>query len=60
MYLDNFIELIITGDLLDNGKVCSREEFSGHVERFKRMFRTPHDTQRVIVAGNHDMGFHYT
>lgn len=50
---------VISGDLLDNGKVCSQQEFEGHVERFKNMFATPYNTQSVIVVGNHDVGFHY-
>lgn len=51
--------VFILGDLTDEGKDCSAEEFDYHVARFKHMFRTPHYTQREILVGNHDIGFHY-
>lgn len=51
--------LIIPGDLLDEGKWCDDEEFLNHVERFNTMFSVPSGTQRHVVVGNHDVGFHY-
>ena len=47
------------GDLMDNGHTCSSEEFEGHIERFRKMFRTPSSTRLEVVVGNHDIGFHY-
>lgn len=47
------------GDLLDEGKWCSNEEFAQHVKRFNKMFEVPSDTVVHAVAGNHDIGFHY-
>ena len=44
---------------MDEGNVCSMEEFDYHIRRFKRMFRTPSNTRTEIVVGNHDIGFHY-
>ena len=44
---------------MDEGNVCSMEEFDYHIQRFKKMFRTPHKTRMEIVVGNHDIGFHY-
>lgn len=51
--------VFILGDLMDEGNVCSMEEFEYHIQRFKRMFQTPHNTRTEIVVGNHDIGFHY-
>lgn len=59
MLIHNPEVVFVLGDLLDNGKVCSREEFEYHVSRFKNMFRTPAGTSTEIVVGNHDVGFHY-
>ena len=53
------MSLFSPGDLLDEGKWCSDEEFQYHVTRFKRMFAPPTDTQVHVVTGNHDVGFHY-
>lgn len=53
------IRKIFTGDLLDEGKWCSKAEFNYHVNRFKRMFATPTGVETYVVTGNHDVGFHY-
>ena len=44
---------------MDEGKICSSEEFHYHAARFKKMFHTPHNTRMEVVVGNHDIGFHY-
>ena len=49
----------VSGDLLDEGKWCGDSEFREHVERFNTMFSVPSGTQRHLVVGNHDIGFHY-
>ncbi|KAL4227147.1 Metallophosphoesterase 1 [Mactra antiquata] len=59
MFIHSPDVVFILGDLLDNGKVCSKEEFDYHVSRFKTMFSTPTGTHTEIVVGNHDVGFHY-
>lgn len=51
--------VFVLGDLFDEGKWCSDAEFDYHVNRFKRKFQTPENTDLVVVAGNHDIGFHY-
>ncbi|KAK7497707.1 hypothetical protein BaRGS_00011102 [Batillaria attramentaria] len=51
--------VFILGDLLDEGKWCDDDEFQYHVERFNSMFSVPSGTQRHLVVGNHDIGFHY-
>ncbi|KAF2369149.1 Calcineurin-like phosphoesterase domain ApaH type [Trinorchestia longiramus] len=52
--------VIFLGDLFDEGKWCSGEEFHDYVTRFSRLFTMPNTTHLIIVAGNHDMGFHYS
>lgn len=51
--------VFILGDLLDEGKWCDDKEFNEHVERYNSMFSVPASTQKHLVAGNHDIGFHY-
>lgn len=51
--------VFILGDLLDEGKWCSKAEFNYHVKRFKQMFATPPGVETYAVTGNHDVGFHY-
>ncbi|XP_047739572.1 metallophosphoesterase 1 isoform X1 [Hyalella azteca] len=52
--------VIFLGDLFDEGKWCSTEEFSEYVKRFSTIFALPNATQLIVVAGNHDIGFHYS
>lgn len=59
MMIHNPHVVFILGDLLDEGKWCSDEEFNYHVKRFKSMFKVPTGTQVHVVDGNHDIGFHY-
>jgi len=47
------------GDLFDEGKWCSEEEFNHHVARFRSMFAVPEGTRVHALSGNHDEGFHY-
>ena len=48
------------GDLFDEGKWCPPEEFAAYVDRFHRLFAVdPAATKVGVVAGNHDIGFHY-
>ncbi|ESO98308.1 hypothetical protein LOTGIDRAFT_213926 [Lottia gigantea] len=51
--------VFVLGDLLDEGKWCLESEFRYHVERFYKMFSVHSKTELHLVAGNHDMGFHY-
>lgn len=51
--------IFFLGDLLDEGKWCSNEEFRYHVKRFRKMFEVPSGTEVYVVDGNHDIGFHY-
>ncbi|XP_072460313.1 metallophosphoesterase 1 isoform X2 [Notamacropus eugenii] len=49
----------ILGDVFDEGKWSSPEAWAADVQRFQRVFRHPPHTQLIVVAGNHDIGFHY-
>ena len=51
--------MLFAGDLFDEGKWCSDQEFENHVARFKKMFRHADSIDLQVVAGNHDLGFHY-
>ena len=51
---------MLTGDLFDEGKWCSPEEFAYYVSRFESLFHVdPARTRVHVMAGNHDIGFHY-
>ena len=45
------------GDLFDEGKWSSAEEFSSTVQRFHSLF--PFEP-KIVLVGNHDIGFHYS
>lgn len=50
----------ILGDLTDEGKWCSDEEWNYYVNRANDLFKTNKDnTHLFVLAGNHDIGFHY-
>ncbi|XP_028820209.1 metallophosphoesterase 1 [Denticeps clupeoides] len=50
--------VFILGDVFDEGKWSSTEDWNYDVGRFRRMFRHPSSTELVVVVGNHDIGFH--
>jgi len=48
------------GDLFDEGKWCPPDEFDYYVSRFRSLFSVDTSETRVhVMAGNHDIGFHY-
>ncbi|XP_021120923.1 metallophosphoesterase 1 isoform X3 [Heterocephalus glaber] len=51
--------VFILGDIFDEGKWSSPQAWADDVGRFHRMFRHPAHVQLKVVAGNHDIGFHY-
>ncbi|XP_045513885.1 metallophosphoesterase 1 homolog isoform X2 [Pieris brassicae] len=59
MTLHNPELVFILGDIFDEGKWSSQKEFNEYVERFKKLFEIPKGTTLHVVAGNHDIGFHY-
>ena len=57
-----YIALIdyVLGDLFDEGKWCPPAEFDSYVARFRSLFSVDTSKTRVhVMAGNHDIGFHY-
>ncbi|XP_032008726.1 metallophosphoesterase 1 isoform X3 [Hylobates moloch] len=51
--------VFILGDIFDEGKWSTPEAWADDVERFQKMFTHPSHVQLKVVAGNHDIGFHY-
>jgi UDP-2,3-diacylglucosamine pyrophosphatase LpxH len=52
--------VVFLGDVFDEGKWADPDEWQGYVERFRRLFKVDPDTTEVrVIAGNHDVGFHY-
>lgn len=51
--------IFFLGDVFDEGKWCSDDEFVDVRRRFESMFSTRAEQKVVVVAGNHDIGFHY-
>ncbi|XP_035933798.1 metallophosphoesterase 1 isoform X3 [Halichoerus grypus] len=51
--------VFILGDIFDEGKWSSFQAWADDVERFQKIFRHPRHVQLKVVAGNHDIGFHY-
>jgi hypothetical protein len=51
---------VILGDLTDEGKWCSNQEWEYYTERANQVFSTStFDTKLFVLVGNHDVGFHY-
>ena len=51
--------IIFLGDVTDEGKWCSDQEWESTVQRFHSLFAVPSETKLYVLAGNHDVGFHY-
>ncbi|XP_020290712.1 metallophosphoesterase 1 isoform X2 [Pseudomyrmex gracilis] len=51
--------IFVLGDVFDEGHWCSSGEFEYYVQRFHSLFYIPKDARIYVIAGNHDMGFHY-
>uniref|UniRef100_A0A2R9BSV0 Metallophosphoesterase 1 n=1 Tax=Pan paniscus TaxID=9597 RepID=A0A2R9BSV0_PANPA len=51
--------IFILEDVFDEGKWSTPEAWVDDVEQFRKMFRHPSHVQLKVVAGNHDIGFHY-
>ncbi|KAG9347821.1 hypothetical protein JZ751_003837 [Albula glossodonta] len=51
--------VFILGDIFDEGKWSSAEDWEDDVRRFQQIFRHPSDTELIVLVGNHDIGFHY-
>ncbi|XP_023941552.2 metallophosphoesterase 1 [Bicyclus anynana] len=51
--------VFVLGDLFDEGKWCSQNEFDQYVDRFHKIFKVPEGITMYAIVGNHDIGFHY-
>lgn len=51
--------IFILGDVFDEGSWVNDAEYNEYVRRFNSIFKVPHKKKIYVVAGNHDMGFHY-
>ncbi|XP_076223128.1 per1-like protein PGAP5 [Nomia melanderi] len=51
--------IFVLGDLFDEGQWSSSSEFNQYIQRFYSLFSVPKNTHLYVVAGNHDIGFHY-
>ena len=51
--------VFILGDLTDEGKWASSEQWNRYVHRAGEVFFTPKKIRLHMVMGNHDVGFHY-
>ncbi|KPP58218.1 metallophosphoesterase 1-like [Scleropages formosus] len=51
--------VFILGDVFDEGKWSSPEDWEDDVRRFQHMFRHPNNTELIVLVGNHDVGFHH-
>ena len=52
---------LFSGDLFDEGKWCPPEEFDYYVRRFQSLFYVDEAKTKIhVMAGNHDIGFHYS
>jgi len=49
----------LLGDLLDEGKWASPEQWEKYMRNALDIFHTPVETSIHFVVGNHDIGFHY-
>lgn len=50
---------IFLGDIFDEGQWVSKPEFDDYVQRFNEIFYVDNNVERILVVGNHDIGFHY-
>jgi len=51
--------IFVLGDLTDDGQWCTDYEWNETVQRFKTLFSISSNTRLYVLAGNHDIGFHY-
>lgn len=51
--------VVFLGDVFDEGQWSNDEQFDAYMDRFWELFSVPKGTKMLVVAGNHDVGFHY-
>lgn len=52
--------IVHLGDVFDEGLIASENEFAQYFNRFQALFHVDDDSsvEKLIVVGNHDIGFH--
>ncbi|XP_068621411.1 metallophosphoesterase 1-like [Battus philenor] len=51
--------VFVLGDLFDDGKWSSQNEFNDNVKKFYSVFKVPEEITLYSVVGNHDIGLHF-
>ena len=51
--------IFFLGDLTNQGENYSDYEWNNTIERFHSLFSVPSHTRLYVLAGNHDIGFHF-
>lgn len=51
--------VFILGDLFDEGKWATSDQWERYVKRAQDLFHIS-DVPLHVIAGNHDIGFHYS
>lgn len=59
MAVHNPKAVFILGDIFDEGQHSIDHDFDAYVRRFHQLFYVSSSTDLFVVAGNHDIGFHY-
>ncbi|CAF1200871.1 unnamed protein product, partial [Didymodactylos carnosus] len=52
--------IFFLGDLIDEGRQATNDQWESYVKRFQLIFHHPPQTTVHVIVGNHDIGFHYT
>lgn len=51
--------IFFLGDLTDDGKWCTNDEWNKTIEHFNSLFSISINTRLYVIPGNRDIGFHY-
>ena len=52
--------VFLLGDIFDEGKWATDEEWARYVATAKEIFKTPPSIDFFAIIGNHDVGFHHS
>ena len=53
------LSFVALGDVFDEASFSPDEIYSTYLQRFKELFHVDKPSEMYVVAGNHDVGFHY-
>ena len=54
-----FFSVVCLGDIFDEASFSPDEIYSNYVQTFKELFHLDKPSELYVIAGNHDIGFHY-